>query len=460
GDLGDVAHLGGEVAGHRVDRVGQVLPRAGDTGHLGLAAELALGAHLAGHAGHLRGEGVELLDHRVDGALQLGDLALGLDRDLPGQVALRHGRGDVGDVAHLVGQVAGHEVHVLGEALPGPANALDVGLTAEAAFRPHFAGHAGDLGGEGVELVDHGVDRVLQLEDLAPDVDRDLLGQVALGHRRGHLGDVAHLGGQVAGHRVDRVGQVLPRAGHTGHLGLTAELALGAHLAGHAGHLRGEGVELLDHRVDGALQLGDLALGLDRDLPGQVALRHGRGDVGDVAHLVGQVAGHEVDVLGEALPGPTYALDVGLAAEAALRPHLAGHAGDLGGEGVELVDHGVDRVLELEDLAPDIDRDLLGQVALGHRRGHLGDVADLGGQVAGHRVDRVGQVLPRAGDAGHLGLAAELALGAHLARHAGHLRGERVELLDHRVDGALQLGDLALGLDRDLPRQVALCHGR
>ena len=43
---------------------------------LGLAAELAFGADLAGDAGHFGGEGVELVDHRVDGVLQLQDLAL------------------------------------------------------------------------------------------------------------------------------------------------------------------------------------------------------------------------------------------------------------------------------------------------------------------------------------------------------------------------------------------------
>ena len=35
--------------------------------HLRLAAELAFGADLAGHARHFRGEAAELIDHRVDG---------------------------------------------------------------------------------------------------------------------------------------------------------------------------------------------------------------------------------------------------------------------------------------------------------------------------------------------------------------------------------------------------------
>ncbi len=46
-----------EVAGHGVHRVGEVLPRARHTLHLGLAAQLAFGAHLARHPRHFRGEG-------------------------------------------------------------------------------------------------------------------------------------------------------------------------------------------------------------------------------------------------------------------------------------------------------------------------------------------------------------------------------------------------------------------
>ena len=46
---------------------------------------------------------------------------------------------------------------------------------------------------------------------------------------------------------------------------------------------------------------------------------------------------------------------------------------------------------------------------------------------------------PRAADALHLGLAAELAFGADLARDARDLVRERRELVDHRVDRVLQL---------------------
>ena len=97
----------------------------------------------------------------------------------------------------------------------------------------------------------------------------------------------------------------------------------------------------------------------------------------------------------------------------------------------------------------------LRQVALGDRGRDLGDVAGPVGEVARHRVDVVGEVLPGARDAADVGLAAELALGADLVGDAGHLAGERVELVDHRVDRVLELEDLALDVDRDLLAQVA-----
>ena len=60
-----------------------------------------------------------------------------------------------------------------------PATPLHVGLPAELAFGADLARDAGDFGRERRELIDHRVDGVLQLEDLALDVDRDLLGEIA-----------------------------------------------------------------------------------------------------------------------------------------------------------------------------------------------------------------------------------------------------------------------------------------
>ena len=171
--------------------------------HIGLAAELAFGSHFAGHAGHFACEDAELVHHGVDGVLQLQNFAAHIDRDLARKIAAGDGGGDFGDIANLVGQVAGHGVHAVGEILPGAGDAFHFRLSAEFAFGADFARHARDFGGEGVELIHHGVDGVLQLQNFAAHVHRDLARQIALGHGRGDFGDVADLVGQVAGHGVD-----------------------------------------------------------------------------------------------------------------------------------------------------------------------------------------------------------------------------------------------------------------
>ena len=314
-------------------QISVALHHAGDAGQVGLQPVLLL----------VRPDGLaQRLDHGVDVVLELRDLALGLDRDRPGEVAGGHRTGHLGDRADLPGQVPGQLVDVLGQPLPGAGHALDLSLTAQPPLAADLAGHPGDLGGECGQLVDHRVDRGLQLQDLPPRVHVDLAGQVTLCHRRGDLGDVAHLAGQVVGHRVDVVGKVLPGAGDPADDGLTAEVALSADLAGDPGHLIGEPGQLVDHRVQGALQLEHLALGVHRDLLGQVTPGHGRRHFGDVPHLAGEVPGHGVDRIGQVLPGAGHALDVGLAAEAPLTANLAGHPGHFGGEEIELVGHAVE----------------------------------------------------------------------------------------------------------------------
>src|SRR5690606_10187425 len=134
GDVGDVPHLVGEVAGHVVDVVGELLPDAGDVGDVRLTAEHAVGADLARHAGDLVGERAERGDHGVDRVLQREDLALDLDGAFPPHFVSGDGAGDVGDVADLVGEVPGHVVDVVGELLPDAGDVLDVRLHAQGAL--------------------------------------------------------------------------------------------------------------------------------------------------------------------------------------------------------------------------------------------------------------------------------------------------------------------------------------
>src|SRR5439155_722168 len=288
--------------------------------------------------------------------------------------------------------------------------------------------------GERVELIDHRVDGLLELQDLAAYVHRDLARQVAARDGGRHLGDVADLAGQVAGHRVDVLGEILPHAADAPHSGLAAQLAFRADLARDARHFRPYRALLIAHRVDGLLQLQNLAAYVDGDLARQVAARDGGGDFRDVADLAGQIARHGVDVVGQILPGTGDSRHHGLAAQLALGTHFARHAGHFGGEAVELIHHRVDGVLQPEDLALHVHGDLARQVATRNGGGHFRDVADLAGQIGRHRVDAAGQILPGTGDTRHGGLTAELALGTHFARDARDFGGEGAHLLDHRID--------------------------
>ena len=149
----------------------------------------------------------------------------------------------------------------------------------------------------------------------------------------------------------------------------------------------------------------------------------------------------------------------GLAAELALGAHLARHAGDLVGEDRQRVGHLVDRVGQLGDLALGLDRDLLGQVAARPPPSRPGRCCAPGSvRLDAMRFTESVRSFQVPATFGHLGLAAELAVGAHLARHARDLLGEDRQRVGHRVDRVGQLGHLALGLDGDLLRQVAAGH--
>src|SRR5207302_1938341 len=154
---------------------------------------------LAGYGGDLIGEGCERVDHAVDGIGQLGDFAFGFQNQFAFEIAVRDGGDDLGDAAHLSGQVGRHEIHVVGEILPGSGDAFHFGLATQFSFGADFARHARDLAGERAELIHHGVDGVLELEDFAAHVDGDLARQIASGDGGGHFGDVADLVGQVTG---------------------------------------------------------------------------------------------------------------------------------------------------------------------------------------------------------------------------------------------------------------------
>ena len=97
------------------------------------------------------------------------------------------------------------------------------------------------------------------------------------------------------------------------HLGDRLQVLLSLHHPGELGQVglqpvllgvpRGGLAEVANHLVDVALQRSQLSFGLNGDVPAQIALGHGGGDVGDGAHLRGEVRSELVDVVGQIAPG-------------------------------------------------------------------------------------------------------------------------------------------------------------
>src|SRR6185369_711258 len=217
--------------------------------------------------------------------------------------------------------------------------------------------------------------------------------------------------------------------------------------------------QVVDHRIDVVFQLGNFTSRLHLNRPGQVTFGHRRGDLRDGADLIGQIRREEVDVTRQVLPRTRCSRYVGLTAEAALDADLAGDVGHLFGKRRERVGHVVDGLGKRGNLAFRFDRELLTKAAVGDRRDDLHDAADLVRQVRSHDVDRVREVLPRTADSWYLGLAAQLPFGTDLACDTSDFRRKGAELIDHGVDRVLQLENLALDVDGDLPREVAAGDG-
>ena len=134
-----------QIVGHEIHVVGQIFPNAGNAFHLCLTAEFPFGSDLARHASHFRRKRVKLIHHRIDRILEFKNLTLNVDRNLLGQVAIRHGRRNLGDVSNLACEVACHKVHAVRQILPGAPNPANIRLSAEFAFRANLSRNPGHL---------------------------------------------------------------------------------------------------------------------------------------------------------------------------------------------------------------------------------------------------------------------------------------------------------------------------
>ena len=236
------------------------------------------------------------------------------------------------------------------------------------------------------QIVDHGVDVVFEFRDFTAGFHLNGAGQVTFGHRRRDFGNRAHLVGQVVGQQVYVAGEILPGTGGSGHVGLATQTSFHTDLACDGSNLIGESSKRAGHVVDGFGQGCDFPLGVHRQFLSQLAVGNGGHDFHDAAYLFGQVGSHYVYVVCEILPRAGDAGHLRLAAELAVGADLAGHAGYFSREGVELVHHRIDGILELENFSLHVYRDFARQIAASHGRSHFGDVTHLTGKISGHGV--------------------------------------------------------------------------
>lgn len=278
--------------------------------------------------------------------------------------------------AYLGSEISGHCVDVLGQVLPFTLHILNLGLSTQGSIRSDFTGDLADFKREGAKAVHHLVDGVLQLSNLSPDFDANLLCEVSVGDCCSDLGDLSHLGGKVHGHAVDVLGEVPPGTLDVVDGGLASETAFGADLSRNLGDLARELLQLVNHRVDCGLELEDLTSAVGLNLLREVSLRDGSGDGDDVAHLCGEIVGHGVDVDGEVVPHALHSPDIGLTTQYTFRAHISSNTCDFGCERTELIHHGVDCLLELQDLTLGGPLDLLGKIAVSDCCRDGGDFSD------------------------------------------------------------------------------------
>ena len=163
--------------------------------------------------------------------------------------------------------------------------------------------------------------------------------------------------------------------------------------------------------------------------------------VGNVAHLRREIAGHQVDVLGQIFPGAGDAFDSGLAAQFAFRAHLTSDTRDFRSKGRQLIDHGVydfrrPQKFSLELSAFDIDRHCFGKIALCHCADNAGHFARRMNEIADEPIDRTDRVGPRIGN---------IAQGCAL-RDASFLADDAPDSVEFRRQALIFLYDLIKGI--------------
>ena len=100
----------------------------------------------------------------------------------------------------MIGKVASHRVDAIGKIFPSPGDPFDHCLTTELSFRPDLASNACNFTRKCVELIDHDIDGILQLQNFAAHIDCYLTRQVSVSDRRSNFRNITDLRCKIARH--------------------------------------------------------------------------------------------------------------------------------------------------------------------------------------------------------------------------------------------------------------------
>src|SRR5690348_16635556 len=109
--------------------------------------------------------------------------------------------------------------------LPDTTNTSYLSLSSQLSFSSYFTSYTSYFTSEGLELVHHGIDCILQLEDFSFGICCHLLGKISIGYGSCYLSDSSYLACKIGSHSIYIIGQILPDSFYSLYVSLSAKFS-------------------------------------------------------------------------------------------------------------------------------------------------------------------------------------------------------------------------------------------
>src|SRR6185437_7566220 len=175
-------------------------------------------------------------------------------------------------------------------------------LAAKYAFRTYFPCNPCYFRAEYIKGINHLVQVIFQLEELALHIYRNLLAQVAPRYRDSHIRYVPYLARKVTTHCIYIICKLFPDSCNVWHIGLAAQFTFSTYFTCHTGYLVCKYIQRNHHLVQVILQLEEFSLYVYRYFLRQVTFCNRSCHTGNIADLAGKVSGHDIHILCKLFP--------------------------------------------------------------------------------------------------------------------------------------------------------------